>query len=435
MLGKNALVWASCFSFSTFLLLTTVSCGGNARGTAPGLPPPPVEYVVVAKQDVPIYAEYAAQTYARDAVEIRGRVDGFIEKRSFQIGSDVQAGQPLYILDLRPYQADVEKAKGDLAQSEANLQFANKQVALIQAQADLAQAKANLVKAKQDVERLRPLVKEEAAPQQDLDNAAAALDANQANVDAKEANVQQNRLSTKAQIDTTAAQVESNKALLRNAELNLEYATIRSPISGRVGDSLIEVGGLVTKTSPQPLTTVIPLDPIWVRFKVSESEYLDYQKRSDRSDLSKLPLELLLANNTVHPYPGHIQNSVNQVDQKTGTLELQATFPNPQHNLLPGQFGRVRVRVNERHGVITVPQRAVLELQGLQSVLTIDDHNIVVPRGVVTSDRVGEQWIVDQGLKPGDKVIVEGVLKARPGSPVNPKESKQEPSPEGAAKS
>lgn len=385
---------------------------------AASLPPPAVTVVTIAPEDVPIYNEYAAQTFARDMVEVRGRVDGYIEKRLFQVGSDVQAGQVLYELDLRPYQADVAKAKGDVAQAEANLEFARKQVALAQAQADLAQAQANELKAKQDVDRLKPLVKEDAAAQQDLDNATAALQANEANVNARRAAVEQARLSTRAQIDTTQAQVEANRALLRTAELNLEYATIHAPISGRIGDSLVQPGGLVTKTSAQPLTTIVPLDPIWVRFKVSEGEYLDAQRKQDK--LSDLPLQLVLADNTVHPYPGKIQNTVNQVDSKTGTLELQATFPNPHHNLLPGQFGRVRVTTREQKSAMLVPMRAVQELQGLQSVFTVGDDNKVLARSIVTADRVGDRWIVTQGLKPGDRVIVEGIQKVRPGAMVNP---------------
>ncbi|HVT92673.1 MAG TPA: efflux RND transporter periplasmic adaptor subunit [Bryobacteraceae bacterium] len=383
-------------------------------------PPPLVSFVDVHPQDVPIYAEYAAQTYARDMVDVRGRVEGFIEQRLFQVGSDVKAGQVLYVLDRRPYQASVAKAKGDLENAQASLEFARRQVALVQAQADLVQARANLAKAQQDVDRLRPLVKEDAAAQQDLDNALSALDANKANVAAKVASVEQARLSTKAQIDTTQAQVEANKALLQTAQLNLEYATIQAPISGRVGDTLIPVGGLVTPTAAQPLTTIVPLDPIWVRFKVSEGEYLAFQQRQDKAAQLQQPLELILANNQPHPYAGKIANSVNQVDPKTGTLELQATFPNPQHDLLPGQFGRVRLRTAERKGVILVPQKAVQELQGLQSVLTVGDGNKVLARSIVTGDRVGERWVVEQGLKPGDKVIVEGMQKARPGSVVNP---------------
>jgi membrane fusion protein (multidrug efflux system) len=393
-------------------------CGSTSATTKPAaMPATAVQVIEVAPEDVPLYTEYAAQTFARDMVEVRGRVDGYIEKRLFNVGSDVTAGQVLYELDKRPYQADVAKAKGDLAQSAANLEFAQKQVALAQAEADLAQAQANLLKAKQDVDRLVPLVKQDAASQQDLDNATAALQANQANVNLKAAAVQQARLSTRAQIDSTAAQVEANQALLRTAELNLEYAAIQAPISGRIGDSLIQVGGLVSRTSATPLTTIVPLDPIWVRFKVSEAEYLGAVNK--KQPVSEQPLHLLLADNSTHPFVGHVQNTVNQVDSKTGTLELQATFPNPKHNLLPGQFGRIRVTTSEPKNAILVPQRAMQELQGLQSVFTVGPDNKVLARSIVTGDRVGDRVMVLEGLKPGDRVIVEGVQKVRPGTVVN----------------
>src|SRR5438876_1026140 len=272
------------------ICLSSLGCQSEPRTTrAASIPAPLVAVTEVVPQDVPIYSEYAAQTFARDMVEVRGRVDGYIEKRLFQVGSDVTAGQVLYELDLRPYQADVAKAKGEVAQSEANLEFARKQVALVQAEADLAQAQANLLKAKQDVDRLRPLVKEDAAAQQDLDNAIAALQANEANVNARKANVEQTRLSTRAQIDTTQAKMEANRALLRTAELNLEYAAIYAPVSGRIGDSLIQVGGPVTRNAAPPATTILPLDPIWVRFKVSEAEMPSYQRLANARSL---PLQL-----------------------------------------------------------------------------------------------------------------------------------------------
>lgn len=379
-----------------------------------------VSVVEVQPQTVPIFADYTAQTFARDAVEIRGQVDGYIRKRMFQTGADVKAGDVLYVLDLRPYEADVAKAQGDVAQSDANTEFAQKQVALQQAEADLAQAQANEVKAQQDVDRLTPLVKSDAASQQDLDAAVAQLNANKANVAARQANVDQTRLSTRIQIAVSSAQLSSNKALLNTAKLNLEYATIVAPVSGRIGDSLIQVGGLVTKTSAQPLTTLTPLDPIWVRFKVSEVDYLSFLKQSGTEDLRHSPLELLLADGSVFPQQGHFQDASNQVDPKTGTLEMQATFPNPRHELLPGQFGRIRVRVRERRDALLIPQRAVTELQGAQSVLTVGPGQKAEARAVVLGDRSGDNWVVQQGLKPGDQVIVDGLMTLRPGSPVNP---------------
>ena len=319
----------------TILLLA--GCGKSTNNVVNAAPPPAsVSVVEVQPQTVPIFAEYAAQTFARDAVEIRGQVDGYIRKRLFQTGADVKAGDALYVLDLRPYEADVAKAQGDVAQSEANSEFAQKQVALLQAQADLAQAQANSLKAQQDVDRLTPLVKADAASQQDLDAAVAQLNANKANVEARKANVEQTRLSTRIQVAVSGAQLQASQALLSTAKLNLEYATIVAPVSGRIGDSLLQVGGLVTKNSAQPLTTLTPLDPIWVRFKVSESDYLGLQKHLGADDLRHSPLELLLADNSTFRYKGQVENTSNQVDPKTGTIELQATFPNPEASASAG---------------------------------------------------------------------------------------------------
>src|SRR5260370_478517 len=211
--------------------------------------------------------------------------------------------------------------------------------------------------------------------------------------------------------------VSTHRAMLRTAELNLEYATIRAPIGGRVGDSLLQVGGLVTKTSAQPLTTIVPLDPVWVRFQVSEAELPLFE----RAHSGAVPIELVLGDGIVHPHRGHIVNTLNSVNTKTGTMEVQAMFGNPDHAVLPGQFTRVRVRTAERMQALLVPQKAVQELQGQQSVLTLGPDNTVAVRGVVTAERVDQRWIVEQGLKPGEAVIVEGLQKVRPGARVTPR--------------
>jgi len=369
--------------------------------------------------DVPIFSEFAAQTYARDMVEVRSHVEGYIEKWNFHPGAEVAAGQVLYVLDLRPYDAAAQQAKANLHQSQADMEFATKQVALLQAQANLASAEAGLVKAQQDVDRLNPLVQADAAPQQDLDAAVAALKVNQANVNALKATVEQAGLSTRTQIDAMKAKVEAQQAALKAADLNLEYGTIVAPIAGRVGDTLIPVGGLVTPTSAQPLTTIVPLDPIWVRFKVTESEYLSWTRAGGLPG-GGLPLTLILADGSEFPSIGHIENSLNQVDPKTATLELQARFPNPRHAILPGQFGRVRVQVAERKNAILIPQRAVQQLQSVQTVYTVGTGDRIEVKTVTTGDRVGTSWIVEQGLRPGDRVVVEGQQKVRPGSRVEP---------------
>jgi membrane fusion protein, multidrug efflux system len=396
----------------------TSGCNSAAQNQAAAQAPAPMVVVTqVESGDVPVLSEYPAQTYARNTVEVRGRVDGYIDKWLFHPGQEVHTGDVLYVLDVRPYEAAVEQAKGNVAQSEADLEFARKQVALLQAEANLAAAQANLLKAQQDYDRLEPLVKDDAAAQQELDGAVAALHAGQANVRASQANVDQTRLSTQTQISSTAGKMDAQRGALHTAALNLEYATIRAPISGLIGDTLVPVGGLVNATAAQPLTTIVPLDPIWVRFKVTESQYLSFKKNPT---LLNSPLALILADGTEFPEKGRIANTLNQVDPKTGTLELQASFPNPQHTLLPGQFGKVRVETELRRNVMLVPQRAIQQLQSQTTVLTVGPGNVVELHAITTAERVGENWIVQQGLKPGDRVIVEGQLKVRPGARVSP---------------
>jgi membrane fusion protein (multidrug efflux system) len=402
-----------------FLTALLQGCSASAEKTgSAGAPPPLVTVMEVQPRDVPIFSDFAAQTYARNMVDVRSRVEGYVDRWLFQPGAEVAAGQVLYVLDLRPFEAAVQQARGNLQQSEADLDFAQKQVSLLQAQASLATSEANLIKAQQDDDRLKPLVQADAASQQDLDAAVAALRAAEETVKANKANVDQTALSTRTQIASTAGKVESNKGALHTAELNLEYGTIRAPIGGRIGDTLVPVGGLVSPTAAQPLTTIVPLDPIWVRFKVTESEYLAWAKRGLKSPAGDLTL--ILADGSEFPAKGRIADTLNQVDPRTGTLELQASFPNPRHTLLPGQFGRIRVQVDERRNAIVIPQKAVQQIQSMQTVYTVGQDNKALMRPVTTGNRVGELWVIEQGLQPGDRIIVEGQLKVRPGATVQP---------------
>jgi membrane fusion protein (multidrug efflux system) len=402
-------------------MAAAVSAGCNSKAQSSGgsgQPPPPlVEVMSVAASDVPIYSEFAAQTFARNRVEVRGRVDGYVEKWLFKPGDQVKAGQVLYMLDLRPYRAAVEQAAGNVKQTEADAVFAQQQVALLQAEANLAAAEANLRKSQQDYERLKPLVEQDAAAKQDLDAATASLRASEANVRANRANVEQTRLSASTQIQSTSGKLQAQRGALETAQLHLEYGTITAPISGIIGDTLVPVGGIVTASSPQPLSVIVPLDPMWVRIQISESQYLAYGRRESPAE----DLELILADGSKYPRPGRLDSVLNQVDPRTGTLEVQARFPNPDGRLLPGQFGRVRFQTDERKGAIVVPQRAILQVQSMQTVYTVGAGNKVESHAVKTAQRVGDDWIVEQGLKPGDQVIVEGQLRIKPGMPVTPK--------------
>ena len=393
-------------------------CGSrNEQKVSAQAPPPSVEVVQVNPGDADVYTEYPAQTYARDMVEVRGRVEGYIEKWLFRPGQEVKAGQPLYVLDTRPFQAQVQQAQGSVRQAEADLVFAKNQVSLRQAEANLAAAQSNLVKAQQDYDRLKPLVEQDAAARQDLDAATAALRSAEAALRANQANVEQTRLTTETQVQATEGKLAAQKGALQTASLNLQYGSITAPISGLVGDTLVPVGGLVTPGAQQPLTTIVPLDPIWVRFKVSEAQYLAIKKLPGRESPA---LHLVLADNSELPQTGKLTNALNQVDPRTGTLEMQAEFPNPTHKLLPGQFGRIRYVSDHRTGALMVPQRAVQQNQSIQSVYVVGADNKVQARPVTTGPRVGENWIIEKGLEPGDRVIVEGLLTVRPGMPVNP---------------
>jgi membrane fusion protein (multidrug efflux system) len=403
-------------------IVPLTGCASDAQQkTQAAAPPLPVDVIQVGTSDVPIIAEYPAQTYARNTVDVRARVEGYVEKWLFTPGSQVAAGQPLYVLDLRPLQAAVTQAEGNLHQSEADLEFARGQVSLLQAEANLAASQATLEKARQDYERLKPLVEQDAASKQDLDAAVAALASSQSNVRALQAAVDQARLQTNTQIKSTEGKVESLRGTLSTSKLNLEYGTIVAPISGVIGDTIVPVGGLANPTATQPLTTIVPLDPMWVRFKVTEEQYLAMAAGRVNNLRDVPPITLLLADNSAFPNKGKIENTTNQVDPRTGTLELQARFPNPKHTLLPGQFGRVQVETQIQKNIVLVPQRAILQVQNLRSVYTVEPGNKIAVRPVTTGQRVGENWIVQSGLQPGDQVVVEGLMRIRPGMVVSPK--------------
>jgi membrane fusion protein, multidrug efflux system len=388
----------------------------GAKAVPPPPPPPVVQVVEVSPQPVPIYSEWVAQTYSQYTVEVRARVTGYIAERLFQAGDIVKQGAVLYRLDDRPYKAQVATAKGDLAQRQADLQFAKDQVQVYQAQAELEQAQADMLRQQIAVNRLIPLVAADAAPQQSLDDARQFLAAAQANVEARRVNLEQNKISTRTQIESRQGSVEAAQGTLEQAELNVSYATIRAEISGRVGDTTVEVGGLATSNSSQPLTTIIPLDPISVKFNVSEIEYLDFIRSGGTPESGRqIPLRLILADGRVFPREGRIKRVLNQVDPRTGTLQLQADFPNPDGLILAGQFGRVRARVREERNALLIPQKAVVELQGARNVMVVGPDGKVAQRSVTMGDRVGELWIVAEGLKPGERVVVEGLQKARPG--------------------
>jgi len=394
-----------------------VSQNQPSRGAAPEL-----SVIELSGRTVPTYVEYIGNTDASDTVEIRARVDGYVENKYFETGQTVQKGQLLYLLDQRTYLAEAQKAKAAVAKAEAGVQYAKEGVEVLEAEALVLQSEAQLIQAQQDVARYTPLVKEEAAPQQDLDAAIASERGLEEEVKARKAQLTQTKLTQKTQIALAVAELASAKAELRLAELNLEYTEITAPVGGRIGETQILTGGLATKNSSSPMTLLSPLDPIQVKIKVGEKEYLSFIEKLSKTGEGKLELkgqpqslQLILGDGSVYPFPGKFRSADRMVDSQTSTLEVTLDFPNPQSILLPGAFSRVLVKSSEKSGALLVPQRAVMELQGNRSVYIVDTDNKVAARNIKATNRVGSLWVVEEGLQPGDRVIVEGLQQVKPG--------------------
>ncbi|NBR27094.1 MAG: efflux RND transporter periplasmic adaptor subunit [Betaproteobacteria bacterium] len=360
-------------SLSLAALIALAGC--NGKGGPPAFPPPDVNVIKVATEPVTIFEEYVGQTEAVDTVEIRARVSGLLEKQAFEDGGRVAAGSVLFIIDPQPYKAALDQAK-----------------------AALALAQAQHLNSKQQLERVRPLAKERALSQQDLDTAVA-----------KEA------------ID--AATEEAARAQVRTAELNLDYTTIRAPRDGVISKALIKAGGLVN-ASTTLLTTLYSVNPIYVNFTVSELKLLELQRdlnRNPNDTKGKLPaFKLRLADGSEYKLPGKINFVDTAVDSKTGTLQVRVQVPNPDSLLRAGQLVRVIMPSLTQKEAFRIPQQAVQEMQGKRSVLVVDGENKAQFREVVANSRSGNDWIVESGLQPGEMVIVEGTGKSRPGAPVKP---------------
>jgi RND family efflux transporter MFP subunit len=278
---------------------------------------------------------------------------------------------------------------------------------LAQARASLANAQAVQRRTELDVNRYTPLAAEQAASQQDLDNAI------------------QNDLAARATVATAQAQIKSAEAAVETAKINLDFTRLIAPIDGIAGQAQLQVGALVNPASG-PVTSVSTVNPIKVYFTVSEREYLEWNRRfpteSTRLAADKsLKLELILADGLPYPQPGTFYFADRQVNQSTGAIRIAGLFPNPGNILRPGGYGKVRTAVRIQKDALLIPQRAVTELQGGYQVAVVDAENKVNVRTVKVGDRVGSQWIITDGLKPGERVVVEGAQRLRPGMPVNPK--------------
>ena len=402
-------------------VLISTGCKTKSEHAAAQAPPPTVVVAPVSQKTVPIYSEFVGQTKADDTVELRARVEGILQKVYFREGSPVKKGQLLFTIDKRPFQAALQSARAIAAKAVSDLAQAQQRTDVLQAQAQLAEAQATFVRFDQDVKRLTPLAKEKAVTEQDLDAAVANQKSAKATVDARQANLTNLEAAVKYTIERARAEVSASEARVTQALLDLSYCDIYSPISGIIGFLQVDEGNLVGRGDATLLATVSASDPLLVDFSVSETDYLKLTNPETAGHRAgAFRFDLLLSDESKHPYQGTFRVLDRTVDPTTGTLKVQATFPNPGSYLRPGQFARLRVAVAERENAILIPQRAVQELQGSKTVMVVDDKNVVSVRSVRLGDKADKDVVVLEGLNPGERVIVEGMQKARPGSPVVP---------------
>jgi membrane fusion protein, multidrug efflux system len=350
-----------------------LTLGACSKPPPPPPPPPDVVVAEVIRKDVPVYQEWVGTTEGNISAQIRARVQGYLQKRTYDEGSLVHSGDLMFVIDPRPYQSALDQAKGELGRAEAAM-----------------------TKTQQDITRYTPLAAQQAISQEELDNA-----------------VQANR-AAKAAADSARATVEK-------AQLNLDWTQVKSPIDGIAGIAVAQVGDLVGESTV--LTTVSQVDPIKVSVPISEQDYLKFASRlsvpppTDREG----KLELVLSDGSVYPERGKVSVANREVDVKTGTLMIVALFPNPRNLLRPGQYAKVRATTETHKDALLVPARAVQDLQGTRQVAVVGADNKVSMRSVQTGPSMGNLIVVNAGLKPGERIVVEGVQKVRDGVTVNPK--------------
>lgn len=365
---------AFCLTLCSIFLL--IACGEQKAVTAP--PPASVSVIETIAEDVPLYLEFVGQTSGLKDIAIRARVEGFLEGLHFQEGADVNKGDLLYTLESQPF---IEKVATRMS--------------------GVAEEKTMLVKAKGDLERYRPLAEINAVSQSDLDSAVAAYEASLSSVEAAEAN-------------------------LRAAQIELSYTKIYSPIDGIIGRTKAKVGDFVGKDpNPVILNTVSQVDTILVTFFLTETQYLQVARHlatmeEAQTENREVNLDLILIDNSLYPHKGGIDFIDREIDTTTGAMLIQASFPNPDKLLRPGQFARVKARASIVENGILIPQRCVVELQGLYNVFVVKADNTVETREIKVGPKVGSSWLISEGLKAGEKVVYEGLQSVKDGSIVNP---------------
>jgi membrane fusion protein (multidrug efflux system) len=428
-------------------------CGDGTRAGAP--PPPPVVTVeAVVQRDVPISAEWVGSLVGYITAQIRPRVGGHLMSQNYTEGAVVKAGDLMFQVDPRPYQTALEQAEARLLQAESQLSQAKAQVSASQAQIEQATAKvasdeAQLQKSEADqrrtqldVNRYTPLAQRGSVSQQELDNAVQNNLANIATVAAARATVQNSQAGVsqaraaveraQADVKTQEANIAAARAAVADAKLNLGYTRVLAPITGVAGFRVANIGDYVGPNDPNPLTTVSQVDPIYAEVPLSEQRALAVfrQRQADPQALRDLQLELILADGTVYPKRGRPVALDRQVDPTTGTVLARGVFPNPGNLLRPGQYAKVRTVVEVKKNALLIPQRAVQDVQGVHQVAVVGPDDTVDVRKVTTGARVGSLWIVAaEGLKPGDRVVVEGADRLRSGQKVRLEASAASPAP------
>jgi membrane fusion protein (multidrug efflux system) len=405
------------------IALVSSSCGAavnSANSAQAAMPPPEVEVLPVTEETVQLHSEWVATIDGQVNAQIQPQVSGYVIQQNYREGQFVLKGQVLFVIDPRPFEAIVEQQRGMLAQAESQVTQAESQV--LQSESQAAQAMAQLKKAQLDVKRDTPLAQAHAIPQSQLDTEVQAQAAAEAALQAAKANI----AASQAAVKTAKAAVMSARANLAQGELNLGFTQVRSLIDGIAGVAQTQIGNLV-KTDTV-LTTVSQVDPVRVYFPISEREYMDLAGKSKSDAVGNLlnspkapTLELILTNGATFPHKGRVAFADRQVDAQTGTIRLAATFPNPGNVLRPGQFGRVRALTQQQEGALLIPQRAVTELQGKFQVAVVGAGNKVQLRTVTLGPILDSRYLVESGLRAGDKVVVEGLAKAMDGAVVNPK--------------
>jgi membrane fusion protein (multidrug efflux system) len=358
------------------LLFPFFSCGSNEQTQ---LSAPEIPVYQTNGQDIPIYQDFIGQVYGYKDIAIRARVEGFLEGIHFKEGSEVNRNKLLYTLESQPYEADVAAKMSKVAE-----------------------AKTTLAKAQSDLNRIRPLAEQKAVSESDLDAAVALYDASIASVEAAEAN-------------------------LRASRIQLSYTRIHSPLSGIIGKTKAKVGDFVGR-SPNPviLNVVSRIDTILVQFFITEAQYLQlanhakFLRENPDIERDEAEFELLLADGSRYPYKGKFDFADREIDPTTGAMLIQSSFSNPDYILRPGQYAKVVVEIDVVENGIMIPQRCIMELQGLYSVFIVNENNKVEQRRVTAGPKISDFWLIKNGLEIGEKVVYEGLQKVREGMTVDP---------------